>query len=186
MSGKIKATPPYKDTRGRWLTIALFADHDKSNPDLIEPPFTLIRDVEGKVNAHKTFIELGDPTGYEWATRYLHSFEHWEHLMKLSWFQEWYTRASRELHAKMRAAAIRSIEKISTEASSDAQRLAAAKYLAERPYEKADLDKKAAKRGRPSSAEKQGALNEAIRLDSETAAELERVGLKVLKGGKGG
>lgn len=179
-----KPTPPYKDTKGRWLTRSLFADHDYANPDVIEAPFTLTQDMPGKVNAHKTFVAMGDPTGYDWAIKYLGSYEHWEFLMRVPWFKEWHQKASRELHAKMRSSAIKEIQDISRNAGSDSQRLAAAKYLAERPYEKSDIDKKAAKRGRPSNAEKKGALNEAIRLDKETEADLERVGLTVLKGGK--
>ena len=187
MSDKISKIPskaPYKDKMNRFFTVGLFADA-LTCPDRESAPFTLLADKPGKVSVRRTFVEMNDPTGYKWAMKYLDSYQHWENLMKLDWFKEAYNVWMRELHAKMRSDAILKIQHIANdEETSDSQRLAASKYLAERPYEQADLNKAEKKRGRPSKAEVRGELKKAVKMDAETAAEFERVGLKLVEGGK--
>ena len=177
-----KLTPPYRSSTGTWLTRSLFYRVPADPVVRDDAIFHLYKtETPGKINALESFVALGDPTGYEWAMKYLGNYQHFEQMMKqCPWFRDWFNTACSELHAKMRAQALRNVADIAINGTSDAQRLAASKYMAERPYEKVEK----AKRGRPSKAEKAGHLKELEDLDKETKADFERIGLKVVQGGK--
>ena len=175
---------PYKDTMNRWYRLPLFYEDDglgnpKKRP--FKPPFTKLEARPGYICFKDTFVSEGDPTGYNWAVKYLGSYQHWEDLMKSPWFVELYNTCLRELHAKMRGEALRSIQDISENASSDSQRMAASKYLAERPYEQADINKAKRKAGRPSKAEQKGHLKELVQASEQTQEEFNRLGLTLVK-----
>ena len=174
-----KPLPPYKDPAGNWRKSSIF----KGAPGNLTKPcyvFTLWGDEPGLINAHTTFVAMMDPTGYEWAMKYLGSFQHWEALMKGGkWFRDWYNAVVAEIHAKLRADALINIQEVARGAASEAQRLAASKYLAERPYERVDKISKA--RGRPSKEELKGHLKQMADISEQTKEDYERIGLKVVK-----
>ena len=181
---------PYKDVMGRWLSLSLFADMENTVEYSFKtrPVFTLNEEYDGFICARKTFVDIGDPTGYTWAMTYLESYDHFKYLMKSPWFKTAYEEWVTEIHLKQRANALRAIKNIAESSeSSDAQRLSANKYLAERPYEKIDIDKYNAKtrtRGRPSKEELTGELKRLAEKSEEINEDFERVNLKVIKGGK--
>jgi hypothetical protein len=140
--------------------------------------FSLHNDVEGLINARRSFVHEGDPTGYAWALKYLDSYRHFERLLESTWFKEAFDQWVRELNMKNRADAIQKIKQIADEGN-DTQALQASKYLAE-----AGWDKQAA-RGRPSKEELKGELKRLANLSEQTNEDLERIGgLKLIKGGK--
>jgi hypothetical protein len=118
-----------------------------------------------------------DPTGYETAIKYLGSYEHWEYMLKnCSWFRDAVEGWKGELQARLKSKAIAKIQEIAF--SEDRQALAAAKYLATHDYDKVDG------RGRPSKEELRGNLKEAIEATEADKADMERMGLVLIKGGK--
>lgn len=139
-----------------------------------DPVFTFDTDRKGLVNFKKTFVALGDVTGYQWAIKYLGSWDHWLYLMKRDWFQEQYEAAKDELHTKIRSEALARIGKISSESENEVQKLAASKYLAECGW-----DKKRA--GRPNKALRTPDDKKEMETIDEDAS---RMGLTVITGGK--
>lgn len=173
--------PPYRATNGRFYSGSLFLDVWKGMSDGYRrhnPVFTLFDDgeFEGEplINCRTTFIEEADPTGYKWAMKYLASWQHWQRLITFSWFQEALAQWQEELAIKLHSEAIEEIVNLSRSSTSDAQRLGAAKYLAERGWEKK------APRGRPKTSEGPSRNTGIANLDEDA----ERIGLKVIKGGK--
>lgn len=104
-----------------------------------KPLFSLFTDrvFEGRplINCQKTFVELDDPTGYKWATTYLESWEHWQVLIRSKWFQNAVSIWQDELATKQQMEAIARIRELASEGS-DSKSLNAAKYIAERGWEK--------------------------------------------------
>ena len=75
--------PPYKSQNNAWYTKSLFREQAAfytNDRKIIDPVFTLYNDSPGLINARKTFVELGDPSGYKWAMLYLGDYEHGEFL----------------------------------------------------------------------------------------------------------
>lgn len=169
---KLLSKPPYKNERNNWLTRTLFdvVPGNHGEPEYYEPIFTLYDDKEGLVNVRKTFVELGDPTGYKWAMAYLDSWEHWRILEKCSWFRKALETWRDELAAKVQAEALDIIREIA-QRQGDKQSLPAARFLAQRAWEKGSV------RGRPSKAELTGELKRAAQAISEEDEDLKRIGL---------
>lgn len=166
--------PPYKSPQGKWYTAALFYERQIRMPLYdrpIYPIFTLYDDKPDLISARKTFVALGDPTGYDWSVRYLGDWNHWQELMEAPWFREAVEVWRKELAAKQRAEAIKTITKIAKNPE-DKQALAAAKYVAEQAW-----DKQANTRGRPTKAEVRGELKKAIEQASIEDEDMARIGL---------
>jgi len=172
--------PPYKNSMNNWYGQVLFwetykALPDKDRPINFTPVFTLGEDREGFINARKTFIEEGDSSGYKWAIKYLGDWEHFVFLSERDFFKTALAKWRNELNLKMTAEAIDRIKAIAE--SDDKQALVANKYLAERPWEKVGST-----RGRPSKAEIQGALKQAVKIVEQEDEDMARIGLlKVVK-----
>ena len=101
--------PPYKAPNNTWYTRALFleiAQLQKKDDRPIQPVFTLRHDKEGLINGRKTFVELGDPTGYKWAMKYLGDWDHWLVLEQCTWFKEALAEWRRELDSKIASEAM--------------------------------------------------------------------------------
>jgi hypothetical protein len=165
----------YKAPNGNWYTQALFVEtHQELETTGFQPIFTLYGERDGYISARKTFVELGDPTGYKWAMEYLGDYNHWHKLMQSPWFRDAYDVWIAELNAKNQSEAISRILEISK--TDSPQALPAAKYIAESGW-----SKPAAKRGRPSKAEITGELKEAVRVAENTADDMKRIGLRLVK-----
>lgn len=175
----IKLEPPYLTENNRYYTQQLFYEtwlDVEVDKRVLEPVFTLTYDRPGLINARTTFIEMNDPTGYQWAMTYLKSWKHWEEwLLKAKWFREALDSWLQELEIKTRSEALTTIKDISQ--SGSGQALAAAKYLAESGWVKGT------KRGRPSKEELTGELKAQAEALKQTNLDMERVGLKLIQGG---
>lgn len=172
--------PPYKNPNNMWLTKSLFWDLWKImsiEEKKYDPVFSLYKDKPGLVNVRKTFVDLGDATGYLWAIKYLGDYEHWMTLMKCRWFKEAYDVWIHELNQKLKAEAIGRIQMIA--AGDTVQALAAAKFLAEQSGTETKL-----RRGRPTKEEIAAELKHEVRQATMEDEDLERIGLKVITGGK--
>lgn len=168
--------PPYKTKMNVWRTSSLFYEPTVSRDQATryeDPPvFTLYEDKPGFINARKTFIELGDPTGYKWAITYLDSWIHWEKLLRAKWFKEAYDSWMVELNAKLQSEAISKIREIAMDPESKSA-LPAARYLAE-------LEKKRNTKGRPAKATIDAELKRITQIDKDTEDDAQRIGLKVV------
>ena len=173
--------PPYKDKQNRWLTQALFYEPNLDrNPGCtpFDPIFTLYSDRPGLISGRKTFVELRDPTGRRWAEKYLGDWEHWLRLLKAPWFQTALEVWQAELREVLRSEAFARIYS-AMDSENPAQSLAAAKFIATEEFHKD-------KAGRPSKEKLHGELKRAVEQFTIEDEDMERMGLKVIKGGKGG
>lgn len=161
-----------------WLTEALFYERvfDRAKDRLIcEPKFSLYDNRPGLINCRTTFVDLRDPTGRKWALTYLGDWNHWLRLMKCPWFREAYDTWIAELNLQLKSEAIQVALEI-MKGENGAQALAAAKFIAGEEWEKHT-------RGRPSKAEREGALKRATQVIEQEDEDLKRIGLKVIQGG---
>lgn len=140
----------------------------------IIPVFTLFEERPGYISGRQTFVDIGDPTGYEWAIKYLGSWSHWLRLINTKWFKEALEVWQSELKVKTTAQALATIQKIAEEEGKS--QFAASRYIANREWEKPTTG-----RGRPSKEEIDGELKRAIRHVEAEQEDLERIKLKVVK-----
>ena len=160
----------YKTPTGQLLTASLFYEQWYTLPDhaqIYDPVFSF-DGRPGYINFRKSFVELNDVTGYEWAMKYLDSWEHFQKLLKAPWFNEQFEAAVQELETKWQQQAINKIREIA--ASEDTkQSLGAARYVAEQGW------KKKSTRGRPSKAEIEQAKRDAVKGATDLKDDLERI-----------
>lgn len=169
--------PPYKSDNGMWYTESLFHERSTGTARPIEPVFSLYDDRPGLINCRTTFVALKDPTGRKWALTYLGDWSHWVRLMRCSWFKEAYDQWVSELNLQLKSEAMSKIMEIMG-GDNGAQALAAAKFIASEEYKKAG-------RGRPSKTEVDGELKRAVKALEQEDEDLERMGLRLIQGGKG-
>ena len=111
---------------------------------------------------------------YEFAMTVLGSWDHWAKLCNISQLrgdiQEWRD----ELDIKLKCQSMKAMMLAAKD--NDAKGVNAAKYLAEKGYE--------SKRGRPSKAEVERETKIQAGVNKELKDDMERIGLKVMEGGK--
>lgn len=133
-------------------------------------PFSLNVERPGIVCVRKTFVDLGDPTGYRWAMKYLGDWDHWLKLCESPWFSEALNGWIKELEIKIRSEAIVRLVEIS--GSGTPQAISAAKFLATLEYKKQPNG-----RGRPSKSEMSAELKHLTQLAEEEQEDYERIRL---------
>lgn len=179
---QVLTKPPYKSCNNVWYTRQLFFEpwqHINLDTKTIRPVFSLHQDLPGLINVRKTFVELKDVTGHDWAIRYLGSYEHYSRLMTCTWFKEATEEYIEEIKVLIRKEALQKLIEISEGAGPQAA--SAARYLANYDWEKANT------RGRPSKEELKGELKRAAHALTEEQEDMKRIGLgtfKIIEGGK--
>lgn len=158
-----------KDSMGRFRTLSLFVEHKH---DSYPAPFTLKDyDHKGALSMYLLYMEHSDPTEYSFAIGTLGSWKHWEALSTAEWFKPYVEQWRKELKQKL--AFERFKEMYDAAQKGD---LRGTKWLDDkfgiRP---------AAKRGRPSKAEKKAYLKEVEDEKALIKEEAERLGIKVVK-----
>lgn len=131
-----KEVPSYKSTTGRYLTESLFYETSRGTASS-DPVFTLKdEDHKGHVSMKRLYLEIGDPSEFEFAKRVLGSWQHWQLLTGLSWFkphvQEWRDELMSQLRSKAAAAAIEILADPEANASTKMQ---ASRYITSRGWE---------------------------------------------------
>jgi len=172
---------PYRAPNGHWYTVALFKEvrerFNRTNSENLiedfEPIFSLHSDIKGYINVKRTFVELGDPTGYKWAMKYLGDYSHWERLCKAPWFQEALDIWTNELNMKLKSDAMDRIREIA-KSDNESQALAANKFIATGEYDKP-------RAGRPSKETLRGELKKATQILDTEKEDMQRMGLRVVK-----
>jgi hypothetical protein len=131
------------------------------------------RDHKGYPSLYRLYMETDDPTEYEFATKYLDGWEHWNMLCNCDWFQPFVARWREELRLREAASRIRAIRKEADEGGRNA--LAALKYLLERGWE----DKKAKRK--PTRKEVSEEVERHNQEKDTVFEQAERIGLTLIK-----
>lgn len=102
----------FKNVNGAWLTRGLFFETCLHNEDNIM--YTLKEydhEVRGKKlpSLYKLYMEMEDPTEYEFANEYLGGWTHWKKLCDSPFFLEHVTNWREELTIKLKAKALHQI-----------------------------------------------------------------------------
>ena len=155
-----------KDTSGRPLTQSLFLEIGYDTEKAI---YTLKdEDHEYKGNTYyslkQLYLEMEDPTEYEFANTYLLGWQHWKRLkankMLSKHFEEW----EEELELRLRAQGIRA----AIDQAADDKGFQAAKWLADKGWQKNSV-------GRPSKHDKLREERMQAKLDDEFSADVIRL-----------
>ncbi len=120
------------DSRGRYKTLSLFLeiDYDK---DAIYTLKGYDHEYEGKtyISLKRLFLEMSDPTEYEFATKYLADWDHWQKICANKVLAQYIEKWRFELELKLRA---EGVQRVIKSARSKGNWLAA-KFLAEKGWE---------------------------------------------------
>jgi hypothetical protein len=128
-------------------------------------------DHEGYPSLYRLYMETNDPTEWQFATKYLDGWEHWEILCECNWFKPYIARWRRELEIRMKS---QSLARIMASAKIPGkEQLMANRYLIEKGWEpKGEQDRK---RGRPSKEDIQKEAHRISSTDSRLNADFERI-----------
>jgi hypothetical protein len=150
---------------GRFRTNSLFLE---SNHDADIALYTYVD--HDKVYKGKTFpslrrlyVEMGDVTEYKFACTYLAGWEHWQRMCNNAEIRKEIDIWRDELERKVVSEAMEQIKALAKDGNYNA-----AKFIATKEWS-------GSKRGRPSKAEKEAALNGEKRDTNETKAESARI-----------
>lgn len=156
----------YKDTKSRMRTQSLFYETNYGKPkEGLEPIFTLKdEDHKGGDTIYRSmrsiYINMGDPTEYDFAMEVLGSWRHWKKLLDNKIIRPYIDQWREELEIKLRAEGVRTLRATANDDTSKSQ-VTAAKYLADKGWAEK-------KRGTPSKAEKEGAIKKQVMVKAET------------------
>lgn len=118
---------------------------------------------DGFPSLYRLYMEstLLDPSEYLFATTYLDGWDHWEMLLKCSWFKEYASTWRRELEVRTRSLALRKVLEVAAGGTRDA--FQANKFLLDGKW----VDTPEARRGRKT--------NEAVKAEIKAQAAEERI-----------
>lgn len=122
----------------------------------------------------KTYLEMRDPTEYKTAMRLIGNWEHWHKMLKNPKFKAHVEKWREELKVLLEAEAIQSIRE-----QAKAGNVNAAKFMAKHEYKDT-----APKRGPGRPKVEADPEEEAEKESKEAAAIMERLGIKIIAGGK--
>lgn len=129
----------FRSDNGQYFTRQLFWDLWIELPlekRVIEPLFTLHKDKEGYINFGREYVKTKDPTGYKIAQKLLGGdYTLWTVLLGCRWFAAAKELWDRELDAALASEGMDAIREMARDGM-PAQKLAAAKFLAQRLYRK--------------------------------------------------
>jgi len=159
----------------RYRTMSLFREFYLSE---MEPLWSLQdEDPQGTLPSLKNlYMEIGDPTEYEFAMQAFGSYKHWLKIKAAKAIYKYIEDWPIELEVKLRSDGIRAI---ATEAQQAKNPFNAAKFLA-----KGEWKESASKRGRPSKEEVERERKIAAKVDAEIGEDAQRLGLTLLAGDK--
>lgn len=150
-------TSVFRDVQGRFRTQSLFVEYKYGE---YPPIFTLsTEDKDGCISMYRKYIEIGDPTEYQVAMKLLGSWEHWELLSSRTWFKPHIDLWRRDLDRKRKSDLVFKVQDLADNASNEAVRSSAIKWLEERTTTQ---PKHSPKRGRPSKVEIENKLKDEL------------------------
>jgi hypothetical protein len=157
---------------GRRYLRALF--YEETGEDKSTVLYTLKReDHLGFPSLFRLYMETGDLTEYNFASKYLDGLPHWQELAGQDWFKGYAAAWRSELELRVRASALAAIEAVAKDPD-HVSSFQANRYLLEANW-KAD---KATKRGRPTSDEVKAEITAQAASLTQINKDAERIGLK--------
>jgi|TARA_R110000803_G_scaffold118188_1_gene186597 hypothetical protein len=172
---KYPAHKPFlKDSMGRYRTNSLF--HEWGYVSEHEALWTLKEEHPTLPSLRQLYMDIADPTEYEFAMQAFGSWKHWLRIKANKAIAKWIEDWPIELEVKLRS---KGIQQVIAEATEGKSKFNAAKAIAEGFW-----TKQTSKRGRPSKDEVQRELKIASKLEEEFQEDAERIGLKLVKGSK--
>ena len=161
----ISVAHPFKDTRGRYRTKSLFKEWETP---AYPAYYNLGPEDEGKyASLRKRYLEIADPTEYEFASKALGGWDHHTAMLRnCKWYREHIEEWRKELYTLLQSKALAHIKAIA-ETGRGAIKLNANRYIAEQGWK--NDGKAPPKRGRPTKNEVEGELKK----QAEAAAKLE-------------
>jgi hypothetical protein len=155
-----------KDSTGRPLTQSLFLEIGYDEDKAI---FTFKdEDHEYKGNTYyslkRLYLEMEDPTEYEFANRYLLGWQHWKRLKANKILAKHFAEWEEELELRLRAQGIRA----AIDQAAEDKGFQAAKWLADKGWQKNSV-------GRPSKHDKLREERMQAKLDDEFSADVVRL-----------
>ena len=172
-----------KDEMGRFRTQSLFWELRYGVDEKYPPIFTLKaedikRDGVEYLSLKKVYMSYDHVPGleYEFAMDVFNSWDHWQKLCNdtIPGIKDEIKAWRDELDIKNKALGIKAL--MNAARDNDAKAVNAAKYLTEKGY--------ISKRGRPSAEEVEREKKQAVGLNKELDKDIERLGIKVVQGGK--
>lgn len=152
----------FKDEKGRYIVQGLFLE-DRYNADMAYYTFDgEHKEYKGKtfLSLKKLYLEMGDPTEYNFANTYLYDWDHWQRLCRNSIISKHIEKWREELSLALVADGLEAIISLANGGNS----YQAAKFLADRGWDKSQ-------RGRPSNDEIEGELQRRADAEEEYASE---------------
>lgn len=154
---------------GRRLYGSLFFEIAKYNKDFCL--YTLKRyDWDGYPSLFKLYLEMEDPTEYEFANTYFEDWDHWNRLCQTKWFKPYVTAWREELDLKIKSKALKAIKQEA--AKGDKNKFQANKILLDRSWESKTTT---TGRGRPSKEQVEQRVQELAEEEIQANADLERI-----------
>ena len=164
----------FKTPLGNWLTASLFLETEY-NTDAIFTLWDDDREFKGKhyISLKKLYLEMEDPTEYDFATTYLGGWRHWVRFEKNAKLRVAITEWREELILRLRAKGVKAM--ISEATMGGRGQATAARWLSDKGF----LDSASAKGsvGRPKkdTSEQDAALK--IQIEEDCADDLARIKL---------
>lgn len=162
-----------KDTGGRYLTQSLFLEHGYDTKYAVYTLSDTDKEYDGTLypSLKRLYLETEDPTGYEFANRYLCNYEQWTRICANKQLYAEIEQWELELEVKLRSIGVRSIITMGYDSFN------AAKWVADGHWN--------VKRGRPSKKEQERERTIRQAVADETQEEGARVA-HLIPGGKRG
>lgn len=149
------------------LTQSIFLEHQWNKEVAVYSWGDRHKEYKGKVypSLKKLYLDMGDVTEYNFATTHLLGWSHWQRLNRSEYLADKFREWREELEVKVRAGAI---ENIMTIADSDSGGFQAAKWLADKGW-----DKRGA--GRPSKQEVEKETRVQAKIAGEFTSDVKRM-----------
>lgn len=171
---------PYRNDSNGLLLRALFVETNVHSPAL--SLYTLKRhdhELNGKIypSLYLLYMATEDVTEFEFASKYMESFTHWERLCECTWFKDHVSQWRKELELKIRAKALRTIIQESKSSSKNA--FVASRFLVEKGWKDKPEGRGA---GRISKEEIKKEAHQLVLMDNDIKSDFDRL-LKQANGG---
>lgn len=123
----------FKNSNGNLILKSLFLETNGTLEGRPKVVYTLRpQDHRGYPSLMKLYLEMGDPTEYQFANKHLFNWDHWQRLLDTTWFQPYILKWRKELEAKLKADAL---ERILAKAKGEGKdSFQANKYLLEKTW----------------------------------------------------
>jgi hypothetical protein len=158
----------FTNTNGVRLMKSLFAE--TCDVPTAAPVYTLYDfDKDGRPSLYRLYMEMADPTEYQFAKAYLHDWKHWKALCASDWFRPYVDRWREELELLVKSKILMRVINDSLEDGKEGQ--SAAKFLLEKGWG----DK--ATKGRPSKEDIRQAADRMAENGNRLDSDIQRLGL---------